>query len=131
MDSDSINSILSGREIQRLKIESERKLQEREYESYTLMRNIVTQFFLRNSLEILGVEWSYLFLKECRGYKAPERILRPTNLTITDDSHKRIKATTTAIIWDSMPLINDIDKRTSIGKELLNAIYGRRNNVDS
>lgn len=82
LDSDSINSILSGQEIQRLNVESEK----------TSGKGIG---FMRS----YGVECAYLFYKEIRGYKVPERILRPTNLIIS--------------------------------KELLNTIYGRRDNVDS
>lgn len=55
------------------------------------MRGIVTSMLLRNSLSTLGFKWSYLFYKEFMAYKAPERILRPTKLIISDSSHTRIK----------------------------------------
>lgn len=90
-DTDSINNVLSGQETQRLMVESEKKLQQREYDSYRLMRGIVTSMLLRNSLDTLGLEWSYLFYKEIRGYKAPERILRPHSLIVSTSSHVNIK----------------------------------------
>lgn len=95
LDTDSINSILSGQEIQRLNVESEKT----SGKGIGFMRSIVIHMLLRNSFDKLGVECAYLFYKEIRGYKVPERILRPTNLIIS--------------------------------KELLNTIYGRRDNVDS
>lgn len=91
MDTDSVYNVLSGQEVQKLRVESEIKLQQKEYESYTLMRSIVTHMLLRNSLDMLGIEWAYLFYKEIRGYKAPERILRPHSLIVSTSSHGNIK----------------------------------------
>lgn len=95
LDSDSINSILSGQEIQRLNVESEKT----SGKGIGFMRSIVIHMLSEIPLTSYGVECAYLFYKEIRGYKVPERILRPTNLIIS--------------------------------KELLNTIYGRRDNVDS
>lgn len=90
-NTDSVNSILSGQEIQRLKIESEKRIAEREYNSYQLMRSIIISMFLRKSLDTLGIKYAYLFYKEIKGYKAPIPILKPHSLIISSTSKDRIK----------------------------------------
>lgn len=91
LDADSINSVLSGQDIQRLKVESEKRIMEREYNSYQLMRSMIGYMLLRNSLDMLGVKYSYLFYKEIKGYKAPIPILMPHSLIISSTSKARIK----------------------------------------
>lgn len=129
VDTDSVYNVLSGQQVQRLRIESEKKTRQREYDSYRLMRSIVTSMLLKNSLDTLGVEWSYLFYKEIRGYKAPERILRPHILIISTDSHYRIKG---RIIQKQLSEIIDIctESENHI-KRILNNLYGRENIYDS
>lgn len=128
-DTDGINNVLSGQETQRLMVESEKKLQQREYDSYRLMRGIVTSMLLRNSLDTLGVEWSYLFYKEIRHYKAPERILRPHRLIISTASQRRIKK---KIIQKQVSeIINICNENENHIKRILNSLYGRENIYDS
>lgn len=128
-DTDIINNVLSGQEIQRLTVESEKKLQQREYDSYRLMRGIVTSMLLRNSLDTLGLEWSYLFYKEIRHYKAPERILRPHSFIISTASHDRIKK---KIIQKQVSeIINICNESENHIKRVLNKLYGRENIYDS
>lgn len=128
LDTDSINNVLSRQKVQRLSVESENKLQQREYDSYRLMRGIVTSMFLRNSLDTLGVEWSYLFYKEIRGYKAPERILRPHSLIISTDSTVRIQK---KIIQKQLSEIIEISNESENHiKRILNKLYGRENIYD-
>lgn len=129
MDTDSVYNVLSGQKVQRLRIESEKRLQQREWDSYRLMRGIVTSMLLRNSLDALGVEWSYLFYKEIRGYKAPERILRPHNLIVSTTSHVNIKR---RIIQKQLSEIIDIcNESENHIKRILNSLYGRENIYDS
>lgn len=128
-DSDSIINVLSGQEIQRLNVESEKKQQQREYEAYTLMRSILNRMLIRNSLSALGFEWSYLFYKEFMHYKAPERILRPTKLIISDSSHTRIKLRISRIQCNE--IISIYKGSENQIKKTLNKLYGRENIYDS
>lgn len=129
VDTDSVYNVLSGQQVQRLRIESEKKTRQREYDSYRLMRGIVTSMLLRNSLDALGVEWSYLFYKEIRGYKAPERILRPHSLIVSTTSHVNIKR---RIIQKQLSEIIDIcNESENHIKRILNSLYGRENIYDS
>lgn len=129
VDTDTINNALSRQEVQRLRIESEKKTVIREYDSYRLMRGIVTSMLLRNSLDTLGLEWSYLFYKELSHYKAPERILRPHILIISTSSHNRIKG---RIIQKQLSEIIDICNESEKHiKRVLNKLYGRENIYDS
>lgn len=128
-DTDSINNVLSGQEIQRLMIETEKRVRKREYDSYRLMRVIVISMLLRNSLDTLGVEWSYLFYKEIRHYKAPERILRPHRFIISTASHDRIKK---KIIQKQVSeIINICSESENHIKRVLNKLYRRENIYDS
>lgn len=128
-DTDSINNVLSGQETQRLMVESEKKLQQREYDSYRLMRGIVTSMLLRNSLDTLGVEWSYLFYKELKGYQAPERILKPNSLIITPISHTHIKDK--ILEYHLKEIVEIADRKDRNLKCILNKLYGRENIYDS
>lgn len=128
-DTDSINNVLSGQKIQRLNVESEKKRQQREYESYTLMRSILNHMLIRNSLSTLGFEWSSLFYKEFMHYKAPIPILRPHSLIISSTSKARIKK---RIIFKQTSEIIDIyGYRENHIKRILNNLYGRENIYDS
>ena len=90
-NTDSVNNVLYGQEIQRLKVESEKRINEREYKAYQLTRSIVIPMFIRNYLDRLGIKWAYLFYKEITGYKAPIPILRHHSLIISSTSNTRIK----------------------------------------
>lgn len=129
VDTDSVYNVLSRQEVQRLRVETEKRVREREYDSYRLMRGIVTSMLLRNSLDTLGLEWSYLFYKEIRGYKAPERILRPHSLIVSTTSHVNIKR---RIIQKQLSEIIDIcNESENHIKRILNSLYGRENIYDS
>lgn len=128
LDTDSINSVLSGQEIQRLNVESEKRINEREYKSYHLMRSIVISMFLRNSLDTLGIKFAYLIYKEIKGYKAPLPILRPHRLIISSTSDNRIK---NRIIYKQISEIIGIYNHSENNiKRILNALYGRKNIYD-
>lgn len=125
LDTDSSNSVLSGQEIQRLKVESEKRIMEREYNSYQLMRSMIGYMLLRNSLDMLGIKYSYLFYKEIKGYKAPIPILMPHSLIISSTSKARIK---NRIIQKQISEIIDIyNHNENHIKRILNKLYGRKN----
>ena len=84
---------------------------------------------LRNSLDTLGVECSYLFYKELKGYQAPERILEPNSLIITPISHTHIKDK--ILEYHIKEIVEIADRKDRNLKYILNKLYGRENIYDS
>lgn len=127
-NTDTINSVLSRQEVQRLKIESEKRTIQREYDSYRLLRSILIFMLLRDSINTFGIKYSHLLYKEIKGYKAPLPILRPHSLIISSTSKARIKK---RIIYKQTSEIIDIyDNRENHIKRILNNLYGRKNIYD-